>query len=78
MVGLMELELEEEEDEEELKMSDTMSEEAVMLLGKGNLNTLLRIFSLRSPWGMAKRKVLALERSLFSDEKELEEDEEDP
>ena len=53
-------------------MSDTMSVE--MLLGRGNLNTLLRIFSFSSPGGIANRKVLALERSLFSEEKELEED----
>ena len=71
----MEPELEEEE--EELKISDTRSVLVVMLLGKGNLNTLLRIFSLSSPCGMAKRKVLTLDRSLFSDEKELDEDDED-
>ena len=49
MVGRMELELEEDEEDQELKMSDTMSEAAVMLLDKGNLNTLFRIFLLRSP-----------------------------
>ena len=57
-------------------MSDTMF--VVMLPGRGNLNTLLRIFSFSSPGGIANRKVLALERSLFSDEKEFEEDEEAP
>ena len=48
MVGRMELELEEDEEDQELKMSDTMSEAAVMLLDKGNLNTLFRIFLLIS------------------------------
>ena len=57
-------------------MSDTML--VVMLPGRGNSNTLLRIFSFSSPVGIANTKVLALERSLFSDEKELEEDEEAP
>ena len=36
MVGRMELELKEDEEDQELKMSDTMSEAAVMLLDKGN------------------------------------------
>ena len=44
----MELELKEDEEDQELKMSDTMSEAAVMLLDKGNLNTLFRIFLLIS------------------------------
>lgn len=59
-------------------MSDTMFEVEVKLLGRGNLNTLLRMFSFSNPWGMAKRNVLTFDRSLFSDEKELEEEEEAP